>query len=159
MRLREALSEIWLDLFELSRPVLEQKKEPDKANDTMKLMMIYIHEHYAEKISISELATSAFLSERECFRIFHDCLHMTPMEYVKNYRLQIACKMLAKGQEKISFISHACRLGNSSFFGKIFREHRGVLPHNTVINGSNKDIFAKMLHYNTNYHSLICCQR
>ena len=76
MKLREVLSEIWLMLFELSRPMLAQGGEANRNNDKIKLMMIYIHEHYAEKISIRELAASAYLSERECFRVFHDYLQI-----------------------------------------------------------------------------------
>ena len=128
MKLREALSEIWLILFELSRPLREKPKVPDKNNDKIKLMMIYIHEHYQEKISIPELAAAAYLSERECFRVFHDCLHMTPMEYIRSYRLQAACRMLARGQEPVTAVSHACGLGSSSYFGKIFREYARCTP-------------------------------
>ena len=46
IKLREALTEIWLMLFELSRPMREKKGELNKSNDKIKLMMIYIHEHY-----------------------------------------------------------------------------------------------------------------
>ena len=73
IKLRETLTEIWLMLFELSRPMREKKGEHNKSNDKIKLMMIYIHEHYREKISIPELAAAAYLSERECYRVFHDC--------------------------------------------------------------------------------------
>lgn len=128
VRLREVLSEIWLHLFELARPILEQKEKQDKVTDTIKSMMIYVHEHYAEKLSVSELADSVFLSERECFRLFRDCLHMTPMEYVRSYRLQMACQMLANGQEPVTQIGQACGLGSSSFFGKTFREYVGCTP-------------------------------
>lgn len=128
IKLREALSEIWLMLFEQSLPLLTKKREQKKSNDRIKTMLIYIHEHYFEKISIAELAAAAYLSERECFRVFHDCLHMTPMEYIKSYRLQIACQMLARGQEPVTVISHACGLGSSSYFGKIFREYAGYTP-------------------------------
>ena len=76
IKLRETLTEIWLMLFELSRPMREKpvnkKGEHNKSNDKIKLMMIYIHEHYGEKISIPELAAAAYLSERECYRVFHD---------------------------------------------------------------------------------------
>lgn len=128
MRMRDALSEIWLLLFELSRPMLEQGGETGRNNDKIKLMMIYIHEHYPEKISIQELASSAYLSERECFRVFHDYLHMTPVEYIKSYRLQKACQMLTKGRESVTEVSHACGLGSSSYFGKVFREYAGCTP-------------------------------
>ena len=115
-------------LFELSCSMREKKGEHNKSNDKIKLMMIYIHEHYREKISIPELAAAAYLSERECYRVFHDCLHMTPVEYITTYRLQIACQMLAKGQEPITVISHECGLGSSSYFGKVFREYAYCSP-------------------------------
>ena len=115
-------------LFELSRSMCEKKGEHNKSNDKIKLLMIYIHEHYREKISIPELAAAAYLSERECYRVFHDCLHMTPVEYITTYRLQIACQMLAKGQEPITVISHECGLGSSSYFGKVFREYAYCSP-------------------------------
>ena len=91
-------------------------------------MMIYIHEHYDRKISVEELGASAFLSERECFRVFRSCLHMTPMEYMKNYRLQMACQMLARGQDSITEIAQTCGLGSSSYFGKLFREYAHCTP-------------------------------
>lgn len=128
MKLRGALSEIWLMLSELSRPMLEQSGESGRNNDKIKLMMIYIHEHYPEKIAIQEVAAAAYVSERECFRVFHDYLHMTPVEYIKSYRLQKACQMLAKGQESVTKVSHACGLGSSSYFGKVFREYAGCTP-------------------------------
>ena len=128
IKLREALSEIWLQLFIHTRSIREGKPEYGKTNDKIKMMMIYVHEHFWEKISVKELAAAAFISERECFRIFQDCLHMSPVEYMKSYRLQIACQMLAKGRETITSISHACGLGSSSYFGKLFREKVGCTP-------------------------------
>jgi len=128
IKLREALSEIWLLIFKQSRSMLAEKRKYNKNNDKIKQMMVYIHEHYSEKISVSELAAAAFLSERECFRVFRECLHMTPVEYIRSYRLQIASQMLARGQDSVTVISHACGLGSSSFCGKVFREYAGCTP-------------------------------
>lgn len=122
IRLRNALSELWLMLLEQARFLFQQHRKTSKDNDKIKQMMIYIHEHYPEKISVRTLADSAYISERECFRAFQDCLHLTPLQYLTNYRLQRACQMLAEGHETITEISHACGLGSSSYFGKIFRE-------------------------------------
>ena len=91
--------------------------------------MIYVHQHYSEKLVISQLASAVFLSERECFRIFQECLHMTPMQYIQNYRLQMACQMLAETRASVTEISHACGLGSSSsYFGKVFREYMNCTP-------------------------------
>jgi AraC-like DNA-binding protein len=128
IKLRAALSDIWFRLLTISLPLLDEKGDYNKINNKIKLMMIYIHEHYAEKISIAEISAAAFSSERECFRTFHDCLHMSPVGYIQSYRLQMACHMLAKSKETITFISHACGLGSSSYFGKLFRKYIGCTP-------------------------------
>ena len=140
IKLRETLSNIWIQLLAMSRPLLEEKGDYDKTNNKIKLMLVYIHEHYMEKISIAKIAAAAFSSERECFRIFHDCLHMTPVEYIISYRLKMACHMLAKSQESITYISHACGLGSSSYFGKAFREYMGCTPMEYRRKWQNNDI-------------------
>lgn len=129
IKIREALSEIWLKLYKLSYPsILDKTSRYDKSRDKIKSMMIYIHEHYAEKITVQEIASAAFSSERECYRVFQTCLHMTPIDYIRNYRLQIACQKLADGPETITQICQSCGLGSSSYFGKIFREYMGMTP-------------------------------
>ena len=76
LNIRESLSQIWIQLLKLCSPTLQEKSNSaNKTTDKIKRMMIYIHEHYAEKISISKLAATAFLSERECYRVFHNYLH------------------------------------------------------------------------------------
>lgn len=140
IKLREALAQIWLMLFELSSSMREKKDGYSKSNDKIKLMMIYIREHYREKISIAELAAAAYLSERECYRVFHDCLRMTPVEYITSYRLQVACQMLAKSQETVTVISHECGLGSSSYFGKVFREYAHCSPIEYRKKWQNSDI-------------------
>lgn len=47
---------------------------------------------------------------------------------MKNYRLQMACQMLANGQDSVTEIGHACGLGSSSYFGKLFREYAHCTP-------------------------------
>lgn len=128
LKLRSVLSDIWLQLFAIAEPLMNKEGDCSPTDNKVKQMMIYVHEHYGEKISIGELAASAFSSERECFRGFQECLHMTPAEYIKSYRLQMACNMLASGRETITFISQACGLGSSSYFGKVFREYFGCTP-------------------------------
>lgn len=128
MKLRSVLSEIWCRFLSFAEPLRDSKAANNKTNDKLKMMMVYIHEHFSEKITVAEIAAAAFISERECFRAFQECLHITPVEYLKGYRIQNACHMLATGRESITTISHACGLGSSSYFGKVFREKVGCTP-------------------------------
>ena len=109
INVRNALSQIWLQIFKMCASVLQEKKQSANSTaDKLKRMMIYIHEHYSEKISVPELAETAFLSERECYRTFRNHLHMTPVEYIKSYRIQAARQMLADSQIPITEIGYAC---------------------------------------------------
>lgn len=128
VRLRAALSNIWCQVFALAEPLLREKARRDKTSDHLKTMMAYMHEHYTERLSVAEIAAAAFISERECYRAFRDTLHTTPVEYLKGYRLQQACQLLAQGAESLTSISQLCGLGSSSYFGKVFRAQFGCTP-------------------------------
>lgn len=129
VRIREALCRIWLALFPLCAPLLEEKPPAaGAAADKVKAMMAYIHEHYAEKLCVRQIAAAAFLSERECYRAFQDHLHMTPADYLRNYRIQIACRMLAQSSGPVAEVGAACGMENASYFAKAFRERAGCTP-------------------------------
>ncbi len=128
IKIREVLSEIWLKLFGLFSGSFDGNGTYDKNDERLKKMLIYIHEHFADKIEVSELAAVACLSERECFRLFQSYLHTAPIKYIQSYRLHKACEMLINGQDTITDIGHACGLGNSSYFGKIFRKYQNCTP-------------------------------
>ena len=127
-RLREVLTRIWMKLFALAQPSMENGNGPKASDDKIKSLIVYIHEHYQEPISVEQLAEAAHISKRVCFRLFRENLHMTPVEYMRSYRLQRACQMLAKTKEPITQIAYACGMGSSSYFGKIFREEFGCSP-------------------------------
>ena len=103
-------------------------------------MMTYIQNHYAEKISIAQLANEVFLSERACYRVFQEYLHMTPTDYITGYRLQMACQMLIHESTSLAEISQNCGLGSSSYFGKVFKERIGCTPLEYRQKWQNSDI-------------------
>ena len=102
-------------LVEQSHSVSSSNRNSAGGNDKIKLMLIYIHEHYPENLSVKELAAAAYTSERECYRIFREHLHTTPIAYLTAYRIQIACQMLAESKASITEVGTACGMGNSIF--------------------------------------------
>lgn len=128
LKLCQMLSDIWLEFLDIEQERLKEKIIEKKSNQQIKQMMVYIHEHYPEDLSVAALAETAFLSERGCYRVFQECLHMTPTEYMRNYRLQMAARKLMEGKETITEIGHSCGLGSGSYFGKVFKEYMGCTP-------------------------------
>ncbi|MDD4239468.1 MAG: AraC family transcriptional regulator [Desulfotomaculaceae bacterium] len=93
-----------------------------------KLMMSYIHEHFSESITIDEIAASANISRSECFRCFRKLINKKPFEYLNEYRLERALKMLINTDKTITEISCVCGYKHSSYFGKLFRAKVGYSP-------------------------------
>lgn len=125
LRLRAALSDIWLDILALPY----EKKEPRRASDEKcKAMMAYIHEHSAEPLRIGQIAAAGCCSEREAYRTFQECLHTTPLNYLQNFRLQNACARLTEGRDSITDIAEDCGFSSLSYFGKVFRRAFGCTP-------------------------------
>ena len=94
----------------------------------MKQMMVYINIHYAESLPVSEIAAAGFCSERECYRTFQECLHTTPIAYIRTVRLQAACKLLMETDTPVTEIAQSCGLGSSSYFGRLLRQETGLSP-------------------------------
>ena len=125
--LQKSLACIWLELLKLVHPTKQNVKHTVN-DEKIKHLMIYVHEHYQERISVEQLAESVYISKRACFRIFQENLHMSPLEYIHSYRVQRACKMLTGSKETVTVIAQECGFGSSSYFGKIFREKLNCTP-------------------------------
>lgn len=127
LELRARLSDIWLQIAQMAVPA-RHEANPAKSSNRLKRMMVYVHDHYPEHIHISDLAAASFSSERDCYRLFHDYLHCSPLEYIVSFRLQKACEMLRYRNDSITAVAQACGFGTSSHFGKRFAESFGCTP-------------------------------
>lgn len=124
--LRESLSRILLLLFQLPRNPREQK--PVRTSELIRQMMIYVHGHYAEKLTVADLARAACISERVCYTLFQKHMNMTPMEYVTGCRIRTACRMLSQSEDSITTIAAACGFSSASHFSQIFHQTIGISP-------------------------------
>lgn len=51
-------------------------------------MLIYIHTHDADDLSLKDIADAGTMSIAQCNRCFNKMLNVTPYEYLIRYRLQ-----------------------------------------------------------------------
>ena len=128
LRLQAMLCAIWLRLVEQVHPSENAPAPRSQASEKVKQMMAYLHAHAAEKLTVAAIASAAYCSQRECYRVFQECLHTTPTAYLQNLRLQAACKMLIETNASMTEIAQRCGLGSSSYFGAQFRAAMGCTP-------------------------------
>lgn len=97
-------------------------------NERIKQMLAYIHDHWAEELSTKTIARHAAISESECLRCFRATIGTTPIQYVRQYRIQRAAQLLSGTGESIAAISEQCGFQDVSYFTKTFRELKGCPP-------------------------------
>lgn len=96
--------------------------------ERMKVMLQYIEDHYAEELIIADIADSASVSESVCLRCFRGVIGVTPIQYVKQYRIQRASELLLSTNMRSNEIAFRCGFSDISYFTRSFRELTGYTP-------------------------------
>lgn len=123
------LSEAWAGIFRMSEKHISQTAGVHREDVVRaKAMLSYINDHYNQAISVREIAASAGICERECFRCFNEVLKTTPMLCLNRRRISVASKALLEGDTSIGEIAEKCGFSNSSYFGKVFRKIMDCSP-------------------------------
>lgn len=108
----------------LTRPSEKTLRDAER----IKTMLQYIHDHYSEELNTAAIAGSALISASECLRCFRGTIGTTPIQYVKQYRIQQASRLLTTTKLKIIDIGTMCGFQEMSYFAKTFREIMGCTP-------------------------------
>lgn len=136
---RSLLSEGWLALLrEIKAQKQNNKAQPLQSQERVKFILSFLHQHYAEKITMQDIAAHINLSERECIRSFKNAIHQTPMEYLLHYRMEQAKRQLRESDAPITEIAFQTGFQNSAYFSKTFKQYVGMTPREFRQNGSKK---------------------
>lgn len=126
---RSALSRL-IYLLRRNLPTAQRPSSGKALRDgeRVKVMLSFIHDHYAGEISTRGIAASAMISESECLRCFRSTIGTTPIQYVKQYRIQQAAAQLVLTADPVCQIAERCGFQDMSYFAKCFRGQTGLTP-------------------------------
>lgn len=127
---REALSHLVLHCYEQLHPSLSASPKEKQLDTTrIEMMLAYIQTHYAQSMTLADIARAADVCERECLRCFHRTIRDTPWQYLLKYRLMQGANMLrALPAASITEIAAACGFDHPSYFSKQFRRFYQCSP-------------------------------
>ena len=91
-------------------------------------MIAYIDEHYAEKMTLDDIAAAGFVSKRTCGNMFDRFLYTPPMKYLNEYRLRKSIELLRGSDMTVTEIGLACGFSGASYYAEMFRRELGVSP-------------------------------
>ena len=96
--------------------------------EKLKLVLQYIKEHYQHPITVRELADACHFSEYYFMRFFKQYMNMTCVEYLNQYRMEIAAGKLSGSGESITEIALDAGFNNISYFNRVFKKSFGMTP-------------------------------
>lgn len=102
--------------------------EEVKANHYVREAIAYIEGHYADNISISDLAEALAIDRSYLYRIFKNDTGMSPKEYLNNYRIDTARSLLAETTLSVSQIALSVGFVTFSSFYRFFVRRFGCSP-------------------------------
>ncbi|MDQ1913999.1 AraC family transcriptional regulator [Paenibacillus sp. GD4] len=88
----------------------------------------FIDNHYEQDLSLDQLADIAGLNKYHLCKKFSSYLGVSPMDYVRNRRLERAAELLRTTALPITDIAGLSGFSNVSYFGKVFRRIIGMSP-------------------------------
>lgn len=91
----------------------------------------FIEENYPKStLNIDIIAEQIGYSKYHLCKIFHKNFGISPMKYLQNLRISIACKLLINNPTwTIKKIAHHVGYNNDDYFCKVFKNLKGITPN------------------------------
>ena len=114
----------------------------EQENDPVNLTLNHIYTNYFKKITLDELCRQAHINRVSLNKMFRNRYDCTAMEYLNNYRLNMAEKILTYTRMNLNEIAHATGFEYDTYFIRQFTRRKGMSP--TKFRGiSQRDILGE----------------
>lgn len=124
-----ALAAVWRQLIARQQETLAAAKPCEYIDQQrIKTIMAYIHQHYAEKLSLRAVAALVNISESECCRFFKRAVKCTVFEYIMSYRINRSIQLLKTTDLTISQIADSVGFGTASYYIGSFKKQVSCTP-------------------------------
>lgn len=108
---------------------ISSSKRPYSASRIVRAMR-YIEQHYADAVTLEELAKLEGVSKSSLVRFFREATGMSPLEYLIHLRLQKAVGLFYVQSLNLTQIAFSVGFNDSNYFSRQFKKKFGVSPRN-----------------------------
>ena len=102
---------------------IQSMEEAGDHNAKLKAMMLYIDEHYKERITLKDIAASGGVSQSLCNQIFNRLTEKSPIEYLMHYRSRKVADLLQSSDMTMTEIAELTGFSGASYMAEIFKKY------------------------------------
>ena len=104
-------------------------EEAHRAMDKILLGVEFIDTHFAEDITLEQIAEKSGITPNYFTKLFHQCFHVKLWDYITAKRIDRAKRMLSSGEEMtVLDIAVSCGFHNTANFNRAFLKFTGITP-------------------------------
>lgn len=105
-----------------------KKKTLNTANTYVQKSIEYINANYSYPVTVEDIAAYVGLSRSHLFRSFESVMHLSPKEYLTDFRMKQACYLLEHSELSITAIANSVGFDNGLYFSRTFHNKKGMSP-------------------------------
>lgn len=126
------LKSLLLDIFYIymKNSIISEGQKPISKSALLYVLrsIEYIHDHYQEKLTLTDLAQCAYMSNEYYTRVFMKYMGCRPFVYINNYRINQSVSLLLDTDMSIIDIAMNCGFTTVSYYNLRFREIMDCTP-------------------------------
>jgi AraC-like DNA-binding protein len=103
-------------------------------NQRINIVYNHIEKHYHKKISLADIAAQLNMSEEYFSRFFSKTMKKSFFEFLNEYKINRACKLLIETDKQIREICYASGFESIPFFYRQFKKFKNCQPKNYRMN-------------------------
>ncbi len=88
----------------------------------------FVAMHYAEPITVEEIAKFVGLSRSHLYRLFREHINLSPYQYLTEFRIREACSLLKTKPLFVKEVAFAVGFDNPFNFSTVFKRYTGSTP-------------------------------
>ena len=88
----------------------------------------FIRTNYMKSIGVCEMADVVKMSESNLYAVFKKATGSSPIKYLNQYRLSVACELLQKADYSIKEIAEKVGIPDQFYFSKLFKGKYSISP-------------------------------
>jgi AraC-like DNA-binding protein len=124
----EAVGLVYMLLQQLLEHAATELSRTPKGDPGILEILSYMEENFDQELTTELLAERSGYSAAHFCRKFKETTWLTPMNYLRIYRLEEAARRLRQGDGSVSDVALACGFPDPNYFTRCFKKHFGVPP-------------------------------